>query len=460
MKKTLYIFLLILLTCPLFAQLGNSNMRLLVNKNEHFSSTLYSAIWGYTAENGREYAILGCPGGTAFYDITDTTNIHEVDFLPGLTSSWREMKTFGKFAYIVSEATGSGLQIVNLKYLPDSVSLVATYTFTGYNRTHTISQSGPYLYMNGGNYGMGGIFVLDLTTNPVAPVKRGEWETEYIHDCRVVNDTIFGCNIYDAGGGGTGSIYVISAVNKDSLRTVASWVNNPNPGPHNCAITTDRKYALVTDEINGNPRLLKVWDIQNLSNVTLSATWQPTGITTSIVHNVEIYEHFAVVAHYTAGVRILDITTPSAPMEIAWYDTYPSNNGFTYDGCWGVYMFPSGKIVASDRQTGLYVLKSSSVVLGNHNQNQNIPEEFSLNQNYPNPFNPVTRIEYSLPKNTYTTIKVYNALGKEIATVVDKFETAGNHVVSYDASNLPSGIYFYTMKTPGYSQTRKMALVK
>jgi choice-of-anchor B domain-containing protein len=209
MKKTLYIFLSLLITSQLYSQLGNSNMRLLVNKNEHFNSTLYSAIWGYTAENGREYAILGCPGGTAFYDITDTTNIHEVDFLPGLTSSWREMKTFGKFAYIVSEANGSGLQIVNLKYLPDSVSLVATYTFTGYNRTHTISQSGPYLYMNGGNYGMGGIFVLDLTVNPVSPVKRGEWETEYIHDCRVVNDTIFGANIYDAGGGGTG--YLLSA---------------------------------------------------------------------------------------------------------------------------------------------------------------------------------------------------------------------------------------------------------
>ena len=65
-----------------------------------------------------------------------------------------------------------------------------------------------------------------------------------------------------------------------------------------------------------------------------------------------------------------------------------------------------------------------------------------------------------MPKNAYTTVKVYNALGKEIATVVDKFETSGNHVVSYDASNLPSGIYFYTMKTPEFTQTKKMALVR
>lgn len=87
-------------------------MTLLANVNQHYTSTLYSACWGYKAPNGREYAILGCPQGTAFIDITDTANIHEVDFQTGLTSSWREMKVYSHYAYIVSEATGSGLQIL------------------------------------------------------------------------------------------------------------------------------------------------------------------------------------------------------------------------------------------------------------------------------------------------------------------------------------------------------------
>ncbi len=448
------IFICLILNAGLLAQLPNSNMNLLANRNDHFTSTMYSAIWGYTADDGREYAILGCPNGTAFYDITDTTNIVEVDFLPGLTSSWREMKTFGKFAYIVSEATGSGLQIVNLKYLPDSVSLVNTFLFTGYSRTHTISQSGPYLYLNGGDYGVGGIFVLDLSENPRVPVKRGEWEVEYIHDCRVVNDTIWGAGIFD------GNIYVIDAVNKDSLRTINNWLNIPEPGPHNTALSSDRKHLFVTDEIGGDPRLLKVWDVQDIMNPVQVATWQPTGITTSVVHNIETYGNYAVVAHYTAGVRLLNITNPVIPVEIAWYDTYPADNSFNYNGCWGVYMFPSGKIIASDRQTGLYVFKSNQVFVGGGNNNQSVPEQFKLSQNYPNPFNPVTRISYSVPKNVYVTLKVYNILGKEVATLIDRFETAGEHSFTYDAANMPSGAYFCTLKAGDYTETKKMVLVK
>lgn len=454
MKKLSGLLLFILIAGTVYSQLPNSNLRLLANRNDHFTSSMYSAVWGYTSPEGREYAILGCPNGTAFYDVTDSANIVEVDFLPGLSSSWREMKTFGKFAYIVSEAQGSGLQIVNLKFLPDSVSLISTFLFTGYSRTHTISQSGPYLYMNGGDYSNQGIFVLDLSVNPANPLKRGEWETEYIHDCRVVNDTIWGAGIFD------GNIYVIDAVNKDSLRSVTNWLNIPQPGPHNTALTSDGRFLFVTDEIGGNPRVLKVWDVDDVMNPVQVATWQPTGITTSIVHNVEIYGNTAVVAHYTSGVRVLDITNPAAPVEIAWYDTFPSNNDFDFEGCWGVYMFPGGKIIASDRQTGLYVLKMDSVLTGNNNNNHFISKEFSVKQNYPNPFNPSTTIEYSIPKNEYVTVKVYDAIGRQVALLGDEYKTAGNYRINYDASGLASGIYIYVIKTESFTDTKRMILIK
>jgi hypothetical protein len=129
------------------------------------------------------------------------------------------MKTYGTKAYIVSEASGSGLQIVDLSFLPDSVSLKQVFTFSGYTRTHTISQSGPYLYLNGGDYILGGTFILDLTSRTGVPIKRGEWETEYIHDCRIVNDTIWGAGIFD------GNIYVIYARNKNTLTTITSFQN-------------------------------------------------------------------------------------------------------------------------------------------------------------------------------------------------------------------------------------------
>lgn len=451
LKAALVLFIF---SMHVFSQLPNSNMRLIANKNEHFTN-FYSAIWGYTAPDGSEYAILGCANGTAFYNITDTNNVVESGFVPGLTSLWREFKTFGHYAYIVSEAYGSGLQVVDLQYLPDSVSLVNTITFTGYARTHTISQEGPYLYLSGGDYNGGGIFIFDVSTNPVNPVKRGNWYEHYIHDCRVYNDTIWGAAIFD------GYIYAIDAVNKDSMRTITRWYNMPQPGPHNTAITEDGSYLYVTDEIGGFPRLLKVWEVDNLTNPLLVAQWQPTGIDSSIVHNVEIYGNYALAAHYTAGVRLLNISNPSVPVEIAWYDTYPQNNGFTYDGCWGVYMFPSGKIIASDRSTGLYVLKSSAIPpIGINSNGSEVPAGYKLEQNYPNPFNPVTKINYSLPKNAYVKLYVYDASGRLVRKLVDSFEPAGNRSISFNAGELSSGVYFYTMQADDNYLSKKMILIK
>lgn len=344
----------------LYSQKPNKNMNLLANLNSHSPAGLYSAVWGYSAPDGREYAILGCYDGTSFVDITDADNIHEVDFLPSTNPSsgnniWREMKTYSHYAYIVSEVSNSGIQIVDLQYLPDSVRYVKKFIPTNHIQTHSISQSGPFLYLNGctgNNFGQG-VTVLDLTFDPVTPIKRGGYNADYIHDCRVVDTLIFAANIY------TSKVSILSARNKNLLKFVSSFTNLPNSGPHNTAITPDMKHLLVTDEIGSSPMRLKIWNIEDLSNITYVTNWQPTGITNSIVHNVEVYGNYALVAHYTAGIRLVDISNPSVPAEVAWYDTYPSNDTNSYNGCWGGYMFPSGKIIASDRQTGLYVLKTN-----------------------------------------------------------------------------------------------------
>ncbi|MBV6477671.1 MAG: hypothetical protein HGGPFJEG_00413 [Ignavibacteria bacterium] len=441
-----------------FSQLPNQNTYLLRNLNEHYTSTLYSAIWGYVAPDNREYALLGCPTGTAFIDITDSANIHEVDYLTGLTSAWREMKVYSHYAYIVSEATNSKLQIVDLQYLPDSVHLVKTWNYTGYTRTHSISQWDHYIFLNGGNSASnGGITVLDVS-DPENPVKMGQWTTLYVHDCRVVNDTIYAANIND------GKVSIINATNKMSLATVVTFNNLVNSGPHNTALTTNRKRLFVTDEIGSAPYLLKVWNIENPSNPVYVSSWQPTGITTSIIHNVESYGNWLVIGHYTAGIRILNITNPDAPQEVAWYDTYPQNNNESYNGCWGVYMFPSGKIAASDRQTGLYVIKTNFPMTGTGLQSNinSIPDKYELSQNYPNPFNPETKINYSIPAAGKVSLKVYDILGNEIATLVNGDKPAGNHTAEFSADKygLSSGVYFYTLKAGEFSETKKMNLIK
>jgi hypothetical protein len=89
-----------------------------------------------------------------------------------------------------------------------------------------------------------------------------------------------------------------------------------------------------------------------------------------------------------------------------------------------------------------------------------IPERFGLSQNYPNPFNPTTTIGFHLPKSSFTTLKIYNALGQEVATLVDKQLSPGTFKSEWDASGMASGMYFARLTAGQYTETRKLMLVK
>lgn len=89
-----------------------------------------------------------------------------------------------------------------------------------------------------------------------------------------------------------------------------------------------------------------------------------------------------------------------------------------------------------------------------------LPSDFSLSQNYPNPFNPSTQIQFSIPSQEFVSLKVFNALGKEVAELVNRNLAAGNYSVDFNASTLSSGIYFYTITANNFSATKKMILVK
>jgi choice-of-anchor B domain-containing protein len=441
------------------SQLADQNTYLLKRLDTYSS---YSACWGYTAPNGREYAILGTNVGTSFVDITDSANIREVDSVKGINSSWREMKTYSHYAYVVSEATNSQLQIIDLQYLPDSVHLVKVWGYTGYTKTHSIQQDGHYLYLNGGNSAAnGGVTIVDVI-DPENPVKMGQWTTLYVHDCRILNDTIWASNIY------TGQTSIINATNKNSLDFIRTWQSYPQStvSTHNCAFSADRKYIYTTNEITSPNGKLNVWNIQDINNITFIREWQPTNISTAVVHNIETYGDFAVIAHYTAGIRVLDISDPSNPTEVAWYDTYPSSNASNENGCWGVYKFPSGKIIGSDIVNGLFVIKTTFATGISNGSNPIEANDYSLEQNYPNPFNPATDIKFSIKENSFVKLIVYDLSGRVAADLIDDRRDAGIYKVSFNAGNfnLSSGTYFYRLEvdnsTHNFSETKKMLLVK
>ncbi len=90
-----------------------------------------------------------------------------------------------------------------------------------------------------------------------------------------------------------------------------------------------------------------------------------------------------------------------------------------------------------------------------------LPAEFALRQNYPNPFNPVTNIEYDLPVDGNIELKIYDIAGRLIKTLMNEFKTAGSYLVSFNASDLSSGVYFYSMNFDGKQiGVRRMTLVK
>ena len=93
-------------------------------------------------------------------------------------------------------------------------------------------------------------------------------------------------------------------------------------------------------------------------------------------------------------------------------------------------------------------------------ENNPVPVKFTLGQNFPNPFNPSTLINFSIPKQNFVTLKIYDLLGRELKTLVNEMKSPGEYNIEFNASDLPSGIYFYKLASGNYSDVKRMTLIK
>ena len=118
-----------------------------------------------------------------------------------------------------------------------------------------------------------------------------------------------------------------------------------------------------------------------------------------------------------------------------------------------VHIFSDGRFFWSDSFT-------VDIVTGIAENEINLPIEYTLKQNYPNPFNPATRIKYQIPDAGLVSLKVYNLLGEVVATLVNEEKSAGTYAVEFDATGIPSGIYFYKLQAGSFIETKKMVLLK
>ncbi|NNE43895.1 MAG: choice-of-anchor B family protein, partial [Gemmatimonadetes bacterium] len=307
----------------------------------------YSDIWGYTAPDGREFVLVGVITGISVVEITNHARPVEVGFFPRNGSAWRDIKTYGTYAYDVTEAPNTGLGIINLT---DPAQPVAAGASSHFSRAHNlfIDESTGYAYVAGSDNGAGGVQIYSLAV-PATPVFVGQWQAAYAHDV-FVQDGLMLVSAIQAG-----RLFLVDVSNPAAPVDLGN-VTYSNAYTHNAWLSPDNQYAITTDERGG--ALMRFWDVSDPSNPVQMGTWSANP--RSIPHNALIKGDLAYVSYYSAGVRILDVSDYANPTEVGFYDTFPTSNITAFQGCWGVFpYFPQspGLFVASDISRGIYILE-------------------------------------------------------------------------------------------------------
>lgn len=352
--KQLFVLALLILSPNLFAQL-NANLR----SNVDYADPV-NDIWGYVAPDGTEYAIVGLQTGLSFVSLADPDNAVEVVRVPGDNSIWRDMKTFGNYAYSVADQGNQGITAFDLRFLPDSVPVRRNlYEFPEtpgltFRQAHNlyIDVVKGLLFTAGGDRRIfdGGVIVFDLNgPDPLTPEYRGNVAPTYAHDVYVMGDTVYASEIYD----GELEMYDISQL--DSVVSLGSTLT-PFDFTHNAWTTADGAFVFTTDERANAP--VASYDITDQANPELIDEFRPrltvgTGV---IPHNVHVIDEYLSISYYTDGLVVADASKPDNVIEVANYDTWTGSDG-GFNGAWGAFPYlPSGLTLVSDRSTGLYVI--------------------------------------------------------------------------------------------------------
>jgi choice-of-anchor B domain-containing protein len=351
MQRILRFFTLATL-CIVFAQS-------VVAQNTQLRSTLtfpgqtLANICGWTAPDGKEYALIGGSKGLIIVDISNPDVPVEIVQIPGPDNLWKEIKTYSHYAYVTSEG-GGGVQIVDLSGLPSASLLYHNYTGTGeiagqlaaIHALHIDVTKG-YLYTFGGGFSSARIH--DLNADPYNPVYVGKFDQlGYIHDGFADNDTLYAGHIY------AGILSMVDMTDKNAPQILGS-VETPGKFTHNAWIHSSRKHIFTTDE--ATPSFVTSYDVSDPTDIKELDRFSIDNGNGSIGHNVHIINDFAVTSWYTGGVVITDVKRPDFMIKVGQYDTW-AGVGPGFDGCWGAFpYFPSGTIVASNIDPGqLFVI--------------------------------------------------------------------------------------------------------
>lgn len=334
------------------------------------SPSVGNDCWGYTSPAGREYAIMGVVDGFVYVEVTDPANAQIVGKVAGPSSDWHDVKVIGEYAYGVSEG-GAGIQVMDLRQIDNGVvTLVQNKMDGGHSTTHNIvaNEESGWLYLVGSNLGNGGLIAVDVMTDPADPTIVGGWTDMYVHDAQVVTWTTgpyagreiaFCCSGFGNGSTSTG-LRIVDITNKTNPQTIGTLLYPAAAYSHQAWLSEDRQYLYLNDELDEQGGLVsttttRVIDVSDLTSPFAASTFT-TGLS-SIDHNLYTHNGFIFEANYRSGLRIFDSSNPTSPTEVAYVDTFPSNDNPSFNGAWSSYpYFESGTVILSDIESGLFVL--------------------------------------------------------------------------------------------------------
>ncbi len=342
-------------------------------------------IWGWTdPQTGKEYAVFGCNDRTTFIDISmPVAPVLIGSLLTHTTPSlWRDMKVHADHAFIVSEASGHGMQVFDLNQLRDVTNPPVVFDATAHledlgnginlSNSHNIviNEGSGFAYTVGSNTCSGGLTSIDIS-DPANPVFTGCFSSDgYTHDAQCVN-------YIGPDGDHTGkeicfnsnenTLTIVDVVDKTDMTLISRTGYDGQGYSHQGWLTDNQEYFLMNDELDelfsGNNTRTHIWNVQDLDNPVYIGFYEAA--VGSIDHNLYIQGNLAYLTNYRSGLRILDISDiENANLEeVAYFDTYPADDGAQFNATWSNYpYFESGNIIVSDIEQGLFILKYNSTI--------------------------------------------------------------------------------------------------
>jgi len=277
-----------------------------------------------------------------------------------------------------------------------------------------------------------GLYIIDVST-PSSPQEAGFLELfGFVYGVAVSGNYAYVTSLFT-------DLFIIDVSTPSSPQEVGFF----DTGDLAYGVTISNSYAYVADGGDG----LRIIDVSTPSSPQEVGFFDTGGR----AYGVTVIGSFVYVADGSDGLRIIDVSSPSSPQEVGFFDTGGSAFGVTFD---------SSFVYLADGEAGMYIIQNDLIVSIYEESNYS-PKSFSLAQNYPNPFNPSTIIKFSLSSTGLATLKIYNALGEEVAELLDKEFSAGVYEVAWNAIGLPSGVYFYALKVEDkFFEVKKMLLLK